>query len=374
MLPKGDKPRQFLKNWRPISLLNTSYKLASSCISDKLKKAIPFIIHEEQKGFLSGRYIGENIRLMYDLLNFTENNNTPGMFLLIDFEIAFDSVSHSFILEVLEQFNFGPSIQKWFSVFYSGAKASVLVNGFLSESFKIERGCRQGDGLSPYLFLLCAEVFGMLIRKDKVLKGIMASGCEFRLSQYADDTVLFLDGSESSFEKSFEILAAFARMSGLKVNIDKTNAVWIGSNKGRKKGICEHIKVNWVLAENSFRALGIDFNTNLASMVNLNYTKVISAIKSLIEQWSKRNLTVLGRVTVTKSLLLSKLTFLILTLPNPPSNVIKELDCMFYNFIWKGNDRVSRNQMIQGYCHGGVKMIDMHSYIKALKVTCSADF
>ena len=81
MLPKGDKPRQFLKNWRPISLLNSSYKLASSCISDRLKKALPFIIHEEQKGFLSGRYIGENIRLMYDLLNFTENNNIPGMFL-----------------------------------------------------------------------------------------------------------------------------------------------------------------------------------------------------------------------------------------------------------------------------------------------------
>ena len=69
----------------------------------------------------------------------------------------------------------------------------------------------------------------------------------------------------------------------------------------------------------------------------------------------------LGRVTVTKTLLLSKLTFLILTLPNPSSNFFKELDCMFYNFIWRGNDRVSRNQMIQGYSHGGVKMVDMHS-------------
>ena len=97
LLPKGDKARQFLKNWRPISLLNVAYKLASSCIAERLKKCLSSIVHEQQKGFLQGRYIGENIRLMYDLLNYTEKSNIPGMFLLIDFETAFDSVSHDFI-------------------------------------------------------------------------------------------------------------------------------------------------------------------------------------------------------------------------------------------------------------------------------------
>ena len=81
LLPKGDKPRQFFLNWRPISLLNTSYKLASACIAERLKTCLSYIIHEQQKGFLSGRYFGENIRLMYDLINFTETKNIPGMFL-----------------------------------------------------------------------------------------------------------------------------------------------------------------------------------------------------------------------------------------------------------------------------------------------------
>ena len=93
LLPKGDKPRQLTKKWRPISLLNTSYKLASGCISERLKTSLSAIIHENQKGFLKGRYIGENIRLMYDLLSYTENNIIPGLLLLIDFEKAFDSVS-----------------------------------------------------------------------------------------------------------------------------------------------------------------------------------------------------------------------------------------------------------------------------------------
>ena len=174
LLPKGDKPRQFLKNWRPISLLNITYKLASSCIAERIKTCLRSIIHEQQKVFLQGRYIGENIRLMYDLLNYTDNNNNRGMFLLVDFEKAFDSVSHDFILQILELFNFGPSIQNWFQVLYNGAKASVLRNGFLSESFQIERGCRQGDGLSPYLFLLCAEILGKMVRRDNTLKGVIS--------------------------------------------------------------------------------------------------------------------------------------------------------------------------------------------------------
>ena len=97
IIPKGQKPREYLKNWRPISLLNNSYKLLSSCLANRLKQILAKLIHENQKGFLSGRYIGENTRLVYDILNYTEQYNKPGILLLVDFEKAFDPVSWKFL-------------------------------------------------------------------------------------------------------------------------------------------------------------------------------------------------------------------------------------------------------------------------------------
>ena len=145
--------------------------------------------------------------------------------------------------------------------------------------------------------------------------------------------------------------------------------MWIGGNKGCQKHLCAHINVKWIGPQASFRAHGVDFSTNLDTMVTINYNKVLMSICHLFSQWSKRNLTVLGRVTVVKSLILSKLTFMILSLPDPPKSFVKDLDIMLYKFIWKGGDRVSRNQMIQTYGQGGVKMIDLRSYISALKCT-----
>ena len=96
-IPKGNKDKQLIKNWRPISLLNVSYKLASACIANRLKLVLPSLFKEEQTGFLAGRFIAENIRLLYDIMFFTEKLDLPGLLLLIDFEKAFDSVALSFI-------------------------------------------------------------------------------------------------------------------------------------------------------------------------------------------------------------------------------------------------------------------------------------
>ena len=91
-LPKGDKPRQFLNNWRPITLLNVFYKLISGCLSQRPKSTLNFLISETQSGFMKGRYIGENTRFIYGLMAYTESKNIPGLLMLIDFEKAFDSI------------------------------------------------------------------------------------------------------------------------------------------------------------------------------------------------------------------------------------------------------------------------------------------
>ena len=110
ILPKSDKAREYLKNWRPISLLNVSYKIASSCIANRIKQVLGYLIHDNQKGFLQGRFIGENTRVIYDVIHSTFEKHIPGILLLIDFEKAFDSISWKFMYKVIEFFNFGPDL------------------------------------------------------------------------------------------------------------------------------------------------------------------------------------------------------------------------------------------------------------------------
>ena len=202
-IPKEGKEKRYLGNWRPITLLNVSYKIASACIASRIKTVLPNLINEDQTGFLTGRYIGENIRLMYDVLHLTEKNNIPGQILLVDFFKAFDSVSWSFIQRCLEFFNFGEMIKKWIKTFYTDISSCVNVNGGYTSWFNVEIGCRQGDPSSPYLFLICAEILSLLIRNNENIKGIQINrDLTILLSQFADDTSLYLDGSELSFKES----------------------------------------------------------------------------------------------------------------------------------------------------------------------------
>ena len=129
---KENKNRHFLKNWRPITLLNTVYKIASGSITNRVKKVMNKLISTDQTGFMEGRYIGENTRLLHDIMQYTEEQHIPGLLLLIDFEKAFDSLSWRFIDKVLGYFNFGPSIRKWVSTFYKNSCSAVTQCGFLS--------------------------------------------------------------------------------------------------------------------------------------------------------------------------------------------------------------------------------------------------
>ena len=97
--------------------------MASAVISNRLKLVLHNLIHEDQKGFIAGRFIGENIRLIYDVLFETKNQNIPGLLLSIDFEKAFDTVSWKFISKTLDYFNFGDSVKKWIKLFQNGQKA-----------------------------------------------------------------------------------------------------------------------------------------------------------------------------------------------------------------------------------------------------------
>lgn len=367
-LPKPDKNRHFLKNWRPISLLNVVYKLASSVIANRMRSVLGSLIHEDQKGFISGRCIAENIRLIYDVLFETKNQEIPGLILSVDFEKAFDTVSWEFIESVLKYFNFGTSLISWIKLFQSGSESCIIQNGFMSDFFNLKRGCRQGDPVSPYVFILCAEVLGKMLRKNDNVKGISINGKEFLLSQYADDTQIFLDGSEESLQETLRVLDNFYIISGLKMNIEKTKAVWIGSLSNAERRICRNYQLDWT--QGPFKILGVTFTTEVFDIWDVNSTQIKNKVKNLLRQWSKRKLTLFGRITVIKSLAFSKFIHLFLALPNPPGELVKQLDKIFYKFLWNaGPDRIKRTVVIKDLQAGGLRMINVQYFIKALKIT-----
>ena len=116
-------------------MLNVVYKIGSSCIANRLKKVLPSLINKYQAGFMSKRYMGDNIRLVYDLFHDLNYNNLPGLLICIDFEKAFDSVDWKFMMKVLKAFEFGLIICQWIYTFYNKIKSTVIVNGHTSPFF-----------------------------------------------------------------------------------------------------------------------------------------------------------------------------------------------------------------------------------------------
>ena len=367
-LPKSNKPREYLKNWRPISLLNISYKIGSACIANRIKTVLHSLINEDQTGFISGRYMGDNLRFLYDLIYHLDSNDLPGLLVSIDFEKAFDSISWSYMQNVLKIFGFGDSLCQWVKAFYVDIKSYVIVNGKVSERFIIERGCRQGDPISPYLFILCAEILACRIREDKNIKGVKLEDSEYKISQFADDTCFTLEGDKRSYETLFTTLSMFANVSGLKLNYSKTCNVWLGSKKNSQDIFLENLEMEWNPPK--FKILGIWFTNDVRCMTEINTKDRLLEAKRLFNIWSKRCSTPLGRVAVLKSLILSKLIFLWMLLPNPPDTIIHQLQKMSIEFVWDNKrDKIKRNVSIHPVEEGGINIPYIKAYIYSLKLT-----
>ena len=367
-IPKENKEKKLLKNWRPISLLNYSYKIASAAIANRLKTVLPSILNTCQKGFIKGRYIGENIRLIYDLLFYTELNDIPGLLLSIDYQKAFDSISWSFLESALVFFNFGNDIVKWFRTLYKDAKSNLHVNGQYSSWFEIKRGVRQGDPCSPYFYLIGAEILSIMLRNNPDIKGITVREKEYLLSQFADDTMLCLDGNEKSFRATIETLDKFSEISGLLINNEKTQILWIGSRMNSKLKFMRDRNYTW--DPGIIRILGINFSTNLDTIFEINYRNKLKEIERLLTKWEKRNLTPFGKITVIKTLAVPKLLYLFLNLPDPPECFMKKLDDIIYKFLWDSKpSKINRHTIQLEKEEGGLDMINLKNFISGLKLS-----
>ena len=183
LIPKGKKAKEYIQNWRPISLLDTTFKISSRVMANRMRFVIDKLIGHEQKGFMKGRYIGECTRTVYDIMWEVKQSQNSGkaMLLMADFQSAFDSLDHAFIQDVLNMFNFGSSFRQWVHVMFFGAESSICQNGSSTPFVNVERGCTQGDCCFPILFVLCAEILTIMVRNNADIKGYVKHGVECKI-------------------------------------------------------------------------------------------------------------------------------------------------------------------------------------------------
>ena len=160
-----------------------------------MSKVLTKLVDPDQAAFVKGRNIEDSIRLIDDIMDFTMKNDESAILFAADFEKAFDSIEHNFILASLTHFGFGEDFIKWISVLLRGNRACVLNNGFATNLFNIARGTKQGDPISPYLFILVIEILASLVRQNRQIEGIWIGEKHKKLELFADDSTFFLKDS-----------------------------------------------------------------------------------------------------------------------------------------------------------------------------------
>ena len=258
----------------PVTLLNVDYKILARCIAKRIEPFLPKLIHSDQTGFMKDRFIGQNVRLLNDLMEYTDVKKISGIFLFIDFEKAFDSIELNFMKRSLELFNLGPFLTRWFSILYNNSVAVVMNAGYMTDYFTVSRGVRQGYPLSPFLFILSLELLALKIQEPNC-KGISLPNLqEPKISQFADDTTL-ISKDTNSLKFSLQIIGSFSSISGLGLNKKKTKAMWIGSSKHEKTKILELHSI-----KDPIKILGAHLSYNADKNNDANFFSKIRKMKN----------------------------------------------------------------------------------------------
>ena len=363
LIEKKDKDKWYIENWRPISLLNVDYKIGSKALATRLEKVLPDIINQNQCAYVKGRTIFDAIRSINDVMEYTKLNNIPGLMTSFDFKKAFDSLNWQYLVNTLEAFNFGESFIRWVKVFYSDISSCVMNNGFASQLFEIKRGVRQGDPLSPYLFIIALEILNISIRENKEIIGIKVGNEEIKLNVFADDLTTFVKNTRSFFSLK-QVINNFGYISGLKLNEEKTEVYWLGSlhNSPEDLGIDNVNK--------PMKILGIFFTYDWQKFQELNFEKIITSIKKSLNVWQWRNLTLLGRIQIIKTFAIPKFMFRASQIPLT-KEIIKEINSVLFKFVWKSRkDKIKRKTLISDYKNGGLRMPHLETLIKTQRIMC----
>ena len=371
--PKPPPELVYIKNWRPITLLNIDYKIFAHIVKNRFIQAIPLVVSKVQSGFQSGKSSSDNLILMCLVLDHYNNHEDDGgLVLQVDFEKAFDSVEHSFLFKTLETMGFGQYIIKLVKIAFHGCFGYINVNGYLSKPVYLGRGLHQGSPLSPILFLLIAQVFSRKLEINNNINGLKVSGIELLLSLFADDTDLFLEATGDSVDEVVKEMRDFGILSGCKANLSKTKCILLGQAR-TDVNLTAHITERYGadFLTNDFTALGVHLNnySSLQDISNLNYSEKFEKAKTKAIFWNSRDLTIYGRITIIKLLLLVQFVYIVTPLPRTDSKITQEITNFTFKFVWGGKvDKVKRNIITQKREKGGLNMLYLHDFICGIKV------
>jgi retron-type reverse transcriptase len=336
LVPKKDNPKK-IEDFRPISLLNTSVKLLTKLLANKLQKVILKIIHKNQYGFLNERSIHGCLAWAFEYLYLCKKSKKEMVILKLDFEKAFDRIEHQAIIEVLHDKGFGPKWKQWMKIIMSSGTSPILLNGVPSKVFHCRRRVRQGDPLSPLIFVLAADLLQSIINSAQH-RGFLSLplprgwGTKFPIVQYADDTLLFLEACPRQLMLLKSLLNTFADSTGLKVNYQKSSIYPINVDQDKMKILA--LTFGCQIGVYHFTYLGLPMGPNKPKVED--FFSLVQIIERRLVSTSNF-LTQAGKLEMVNSVLSAVPTFFMSTI-KLPSTIIKLIDKYRKHCFWRGSD------------------------------------
>jgi exonuclease III len=332
LVPKQGDPTM-LSNWRPITLLNTDYKIITRCLAQRITAALPKLITSDQSYCIPNRTIHTNLHLIRDSIDHANRNDLPLAIISLDQASAFDCIEHAYIFHVLEKFGFGKTFISYVRAIYHNAQGMVKINGSLTAPFKYTRGVRQGDPLSGPLFTLTIEPFLQTCNQNLSKYGIQLPSSNNRTlvtTAYADDVTVFLSQNEG-LPKLLENFMAYGAISGAILNVQKTTGLFAGRWKHRRD---RPLGFHWNGQGGKY--LGV-YLGNSAQWQQRNWIQLENKTQAILKQWEKipHVTSYQDRKVILNQLVGAKLTHIITILP-PTTEFLDKINKMMVSFIWQG--------------------------------------
>lgn len=360
LIPKKDKDPLECGSYRPISLLNVDNKILAKMLALRLERILPALISEDQTGFIKNRQLSSNIRRLLNILYDPTPPKGKEVLIALDAEKAFDRVEMDYLFYILKCFGFGPRFIQWIKVLYFLPMAAVRTNNNLSPFFNLQRGTRQGCPLSPLLFALTIEPLAIALRSNTDIKGILRGGAEHKVSLYADDMLIYMSDPAESLPKMLELLNSFGRISGYKVNMQKSELMPIdpscqlSTNQSFSIKICTH----------KFKYLGIWITRRFKDLYEANFPPLLKQLKTDLNRWNLLSLSLGGRINVVKMNVMPRFLFIFQCLPIfLTKSFFINLNKLLSGFIWNGKTPRIRKEMLQRHkVHGGFSLPNFQYY------------